>query len=153
MRMPGKQPEKNRARQARTPVTSDQQPRTYTEMNMEKRRPGPWVSCGPTPKRRRQRRHPDQEVEQRRPRRSGSGHRGGGRGVLRHASRRSGSGDRPDLHAGRGDGGLCRVERRKSVRSFESLRGNRRTRWPQHPLIAAPTWSFAISYEEFTNDA
>jgi hypothetical protein len=30
---------------------------------------------------------------------------------------------------------LCRVERRKSVRSSESLRGNRRARWPEHPLI------------------
>jgi hypothetical protein len=27
------------------------------------------------------------------------------------------------------------VERRKSVRSSESLRGNRRARWPEHPLI------------------
>jgi len=37
-------------------------------------------------------------------------------------------------HTGRGDRSLCRLERRKSVRSSESLRGNRQERWPQHPL-------------------
>jgi hypothetical protein len=55
-------------------------------------------------------------------------------------------------HAGRGDGGLCRMERRKSVCSLESLRGNRRARWAEHPLIcgmAAPKLEVAISYGEF----